>query len=872
LTPRESTGPPSAPVAFERNVGQAPERVRFVGRRTGSTVLLTPTQVIVAAKRTRRTTAHADQLVVAMTMIGANSSCELVPEGEARGTSNYLIGSDPHRWRIGISASSAVRYREIYPGVDLVLYASDKTLEYDFVLAPSADPRTISLAFEGAEPVIGPAGDLMLRSAAGSMSHSAPAIYQMVDGRRRIVPGKFARTDCGTVTFALGAYDRTAPVVIDPAVDLSTYFGGSSFDFPAEVAVDAQGGIYFVGTTFSFDYPLLNSGGRVRSGENDAFVTKLSSDGSVAYSTVIGGSGQEDALGVAVDPSGQAIISGRADSEDFPTTPGAFQTAPRGPDGFVAKLSGDGSGLVFSTRVGGGDEDFLTGVDIDDAGDIYTTGLTRSDDFPATAGAAQQQLAGNLDVVVVKLSSTGSTVSYATYLGGPESDLGPGEVSISVDQQRNAIVAGTTSSPGFPTTDGAIQRGIARPFDVFVTKVSASGDAFVYSTLLGGSGWDVCQDVDLTPTGEACIVGLTESTNFPTANALQPSNAGGIDVFVAKLSADGRSLRFATYLGGSGDDGVFREDNYNFAIRLDAVGQIFVAGGTQSTNFPTKDPIQPVLDGEADAFLTKLAADGSAILFSTYLGGSSDELAFGLDVDGAGNACVLGVTLSTDLPLVRPVQSTLAGEFDQFVIRVVDTYTIRWDPPNAENAPPRNAEAVLEEPPSRVRTPISAAIPAVAAGVRALTGYKVYRSTTPNVAITPANLFTTVPPTQTSAPMAPGGSFFAVTACYSNGSESDPSNEAGAGAGAGPSIARVKLKASKVVITGMNFTSTALVFLDGIPFVKTARSKKNGTKLAQKGQLLTGQTVGEYLASTAGPVLVGVRNSNGVFTAFPVPR
>ena len=391
----------------------------------------------------------------------------------------------------------------------------------------------------------------------------------------------------------------------------------------------------------------------------------------LVYSTYLGG---DAGSGIAVDPSGNAYVTGSTSSSNFPTA-NPFQAVYGGfTDAYVAKLNPDGSALVYSTYLGGRDSDYGYGIAVDSAGNAYVTGYTESTDFP-TAHALQDFRAGELDAFVAKLTPDGSALVYSTYLGGYggmfEQSYGYG---IAVDASGNAYVTGQTGSPSFPTAS-PLQAVFGGYLDAFVAKLNPTGSALVYSTYLGGSDYDNGYGIAVDSAGNAYVTGGTVSTDFPTANPLQAVLGGGQDVFVAKLNPTGSALVYSTYLGGSDFD-------RGFGIAADSSGNAYVTGQTNSVDFPTANALQPVYGGGpafdpiemgGDVFVAKLNPTGSALAYSTYLGGSNGDEGYGIAVDSAGNAYVTGVTLSTDFPTASPLQAVLWGPNDSFVAKLNPT-------------------------------------------------------------------------------------------------------------------------------------------------------------------------------------------------------
>ena len=464
----------------------------------------------------------------------------------------------------------------------------------------------------------------------------------------------------------------------------STFLGGSSTDEALAVAADAAGNTYVAGWTGSANFPATAgafdpsfNGGR------DAFVAKFLPDGTLAWATFLGGSGNERAHGVAVDAGGNVYVTGRTDSADFPTTEGSFDVTFNGNvDAFVAKLSADGSALAYSTFLGGTGFEIDQGFDtlarrvgeiaVDAEGNAYVTGSTTSADFPTTAGAFQTTHAGGMDVFVTKLSADGSALVYSTFLGGTDFDRGHG---IAVDAGGNAYVTGEAISINFPTTAGAFQPRKAGGFnDAFVTKLDPTGSALVYSSYLGGTQSEAPGRLALDADGNAYVTGGTSSFDFPTtAGAFQPEKEpSGWDAYVTKVNADGSALVYSTYLGGRFGD------EFGHGIAVDGSGHAYVTGQTTSGTFPVANAFQPGKRGQIDAFVTKLTPDGSALVYSSYLGGRRDDIGYGIAVDANGTAYVVGETASSGAFFTTPFPTTPdalqpvfgGGATDAFVVRI----------------------------------------------------------------------------------------------------------------------------------------------------------------------------------------------------------
>jgi Beta-propeller repeat len=615
------------PLSFEANRGQADGQVKFLSRGNGFSLFLTNDEAVIALKkagprnpgarkrpggpmRTADNDASADARI-RLQLLGANMSPRVVGIAELPGKTNYFIGGDPAKWRTNVPTYAEVKYEGIYPGVDLIYYGNRGRLEYDFVLAPGIDPGLIGLRFRGGSEVkIDEKGDLLLHS--DGVRFQKPLVYQNADGTRKQVESRYLMTADNTIRFSVGAYDRSKPLVIDPVILYSTYLGGSGTDNGGSIAVDETGNAYLTGQAGSVDFPIVNAVQPTFAGTgfepSNVFITKINANGSaLVYSTYLGGSGRDFGSGIAVDPSGNVYVTGFANSFDFPTV-NALQPVshgccgPDGGTGFVAKLNPAGSALVYSTFLGGFGDDSGDAIAADAAGNAYVTGATQSTDFP-TAHPLQATL-------------------------------------------------GTDAGS-----------------DAFVTKINPNGSALVFSTYLGGGG-DFAHDsgtgIAIDPAGNVYVVGTAQSSNFPTANALQPNRTGGENAFVTKINPSGSAFVYSTYLGGSSPSG-----DSGDGIAVDRSGNAYVVGETFSADFPTVNPVQSTLKGSSDAFLTKINASGSALDYSTFLGGSGTDVAGSVAVDDLGNAYIAGATESTDFPTLNALQATFGGlSLDGFVAEI----------------------------------------------------------------------------------------------------------------------------------------------------------------------------------------------------------
>ena len=702
----------SLPLNFELNQGQTHKRVKFVARSEGYVLFLTPTEAVMALDNpaahrkgkdgdleSREEKAPQPRSIVRMKLKGANPAPQIEGLDQSTTTSNYFAGANPTAWRTNIPNYARVRYAQVYPGVDMVYYGNARRLEYDFIVAPGSDPELIEIAFGGIQSFeISQTGDVVLHTQQGDFRQSKPNAYQEVNGVREEVAISYVAKSERGIGFLLGAYDQSKPLIIDPVLVYSTYLGGSGFDQGYAIAVDSLGNSYVTGQTAAIDFPTTAGAFQTQYGGGDAFVAKLNPSGSaLVYSTYLASASGN---GIAVDSAGNAYVTGDAGPTSFPTTAGAFQTAPLGYDAFVTKLNSTGSALVYSARFGGNLDDFSRGIALDKSGNAYITGWTvcRSTvcTFP-TVNAFQPNFAGgNNDAFVTKIDSTGSSLVYSTYLGGGKIINGTedwGE-AIAVDSVGSAYVTGYTYSPDFPVTAGAFDTARAG-LDAFVTKFTPDGAALVYSTFLGGAGREQGQGIAVDINGNAYITGITESFDSPFTSAYEGfpvtpgafQMKGSYDAFVTKLNSKGSALVYSTYLGGSG--GVDR----GWAITLDDAGNACVTGDTGSNNFPISNAIQAAFGGgPTDAFVTKLNAAGSGLVYSTFLGGNLTDEGRGIACKGV-DVFVTGHTSSANFPTSNPLQDTNGGGLqnhdDAFVVRIGDIGPVPTPTPTPTPTPRR---------------------------------------------------------------------------------------------------------------------------------------------------------------------------------------
>ncbi len=699
------------PLAFEQNQGQTDARVKYMARGNGYILFLTANDAVFLLRSpsaesetstelrgtelramgpAQRNTHRNSTAVVRMQLVGGNSRAKISASNQVPGKSNYFLGSDPNQWRTDVASYARVSYQDVYPGVNLAFYGAQRQLEFDFVVAPGADPAPLNFNFTGAQRMkTDDSGNLVISSAAGDILLHKPVAYQEQKGARQPVDARFRLKASNQVSFELGNYDRSRELVIDPSVSYaySTYLGGSGNDAGYGIAFDSNGDAYVTGQTASANFPGASN---TLIGTANAFVTKIAADGSsLIYSIYVGGNGANGDSGnaIAVDASGDAFVAGGTTSYNFPHTTGAFQTTLKGAgNAFVLELAPSGA-LMYSTYLGGTGTDVALGIALasDGSGDVYVAGKTSSADFP-TQGPLQT-LGGGF---VTKLNSSGTALVYSTYLGV----AGDSVNAVALDSNDNAYVTGQTFSSSFHTTTGAFQTGCGScsngNSNAFVTAINPTGSAYVYSTFLGGNGLDAGDGIAVDSADNAYVTGVTTSSKFPTTTAaLQTTYGGATDAFVTKLNPAGSTLVYSTYLGGSAFD-------TGAGIAVDANNNAYVTGQTSSSNFPTANPTQSAIGGASDAFVSELNAAGSQLVFSTFLGGSAneDDGGFGaIAVDGPGaNIYVTGDTQSTNFPTQSPHQAANGGNADAFVVKyaqpVTPTFTLSATPLSPATASP----------------------------------------------------------------------------------------------------------------------------------------------------------------------------------------
>jgi hypothetical protein len=667
-------------LAFERNLGQSGSDASFLARMPKYTVFLDAKQAAVVFQQrrkgespTRLYTKPVENVssAIRLSLLGTTPSSRAEGEDALTAKSNYFIGSDPALWFKNVPTYARVRYASIYKHVDMVYYGGDEHLEYDFIVHPGGNAREIKFSLlDGSSVHLEPSGDLLIQVGDSTIQLSKPVAYQVVSGHKTRIEACFHPLGNREYGFQVGSYDRGQDLIIDPELIFSTYLGGTSDEGVFGIAFDEEHNIYVAGETSSVDFPTRQPLQPQLGGNYDAFVSKFDPTGrKLIYSTYIGGSGYDHAVGLRVDSRGNAYIAGLTFSVDFPVK-NALQAANAGQaDGFLSKLNSSGSELVFSTYLGGSGFDQVNGLALGPEGSIYLAGFTSSGNFPTTPNAFGTKCDGGVqpycagDAFITKFDASGQKLAYSTLVGGSSSDAANG---IAVDQRGNAYITGQTSSRDFPVHD-PYQANLAGPGDAFVLKLDPSGSKSVWATFLGGSGFDVGTDIALDYHDNVYVTGTTNSSDFPLSHAFQASNKGGpSDGFVTKFNPQGVQLIYSTYIGGSGLD-------FPFRIAIDRNERPAIVGFTSSTDFPLQSPLQPsYAGGMTDAFVLQLHRNGEHLRFSTYLGGTGDEYGYAIAMGCDDNIWVGGSTSSTNFPLHRAFQPVYGGgPFDAFLSEII---------------------------------------------------------------------------------------------------------------------------------------------------------------------------------------------------------
>jgi hypothetical protein len=689
------------PLTFERNQGQTQPQVKFLSRGRGYTAFLTADGMVLSLRSAKAATSPTPPTAAAQKslpsvatlqfkLVGAAKNPVAMGEDPQPGKVNYFIGNDPKKWRTNVATYARVRYRNVYPGIDLVYYGNHRQIEYDFAVSPKADASRIQFEIKGAKNVhLDGNGDLVLKTGTGELHFQNPAIYQESNGARTPLQGGYVMQDSTHVGFQLAPRDASKTTVIDPVLVYSTYLGGSGDDQPTGIAVDSSGSVYVAGYTDSADFPLATLGSLPASSTH-VFVAKFDVTGSnLVYADYLGGSNQDYGYALALDSANEVYVTGSTASSDFPMVNAYQSTYPGSFNAFLTRISADGSSLLYSTYFGGNGSDIPASVAIDSSSDALIAGNTSSTNLPVSS-AYQSTVSPNGGGVwgnygfVTKFSPDGSQLIYSTYLGGSSNvayncggtPCWPSPTSaitgLALDGSGSAYVAGNTNTYDFPTTGGAYittdstqQDGIVG----FVSKFNGSG-ALQYSTYFYESSgiYTTVSAIAADSLGSAYITGLAFSDGtFPLTSTTicDPSVYGEACsyAFVTKFDSAGATLLYSTFLG---------PNNYASpaAIALDANNDAYVLATSSSNTFGLVNGIEAYTSGN-DALIAEIDPAAASQLFATFLGGSSDENSSSMALDSNGNIYVTGNTDSTDFPITQGAfQTILGGATDAFIAKI----------------------------------------------------------------------------------------------------------------------------------------------------------------------------------------------------------
>ena len=714
------------PLFFEKNIGQFDSKVDFVSRNNHLNLYLGANHAKVSFDPLNR------ENYIKIILLDTDQNTQSKGIDQKSGKTNYFFGQEKETWLNSIPLYKKVSYQSVYPGIDLLYYGNNGELEYDFIVAPDIDYRIIKLKFEGAEKLeLNETGDLLLHTKQGTIVQKAPFVYQENNYRKQIIESQYLLADNNQVSFQIADYDKTRPLIIDPVLTYASYLGDTNNEEGNDIAIDGDGNSYIVGSTTSVDFPLNKPfQNQYGGGESDLFVSKFNADNTHIFTTYLGGSANDKGLSIAVDQTGYIYIAGETNSRDFPTilpvqsTLSGNNNCNEGKsdcnDAFIAKLSNDGSELIFSTYLGGDNKEIARSIAVDDDGNVYIAGVTTSYNFPVKneiqSTLKQQEVSeselrdkcgvnklikNHGDAFISKLDTNNYSYIFSTYLGGTCVDAAFG---IDLDNSKNIFVTGVTASPDFPVQIDAdvcselnITEEECLPFqedfkfqtDIFLLKLNPEGNKILYATYFGDSGAEIGLDVTIDNAGSAYITGYTDSPNLGHLNPFQGKHGGGRDAFIAKFSAEKGGLLYSSYLGGDKDD-----EGHGIAVNTE--NEIYIAGKTSSDDFPVNNPIRGIYGGKGDAFISKLCfpvedenksiddpcklSDESSnllrLVYSSYLGGSAKDSVKSISLTENINPEIflVGKTKSTDLTTVNPLTGFTInqGKEDVFIAKLQD--------------------------------------------------------------------------------------------------------------------------------------------------------------------------------------------------------
>lgn len=607
--------------------------------------------------------AKHEKLSIVTKFIDANPNARVTGLDQLPYMSNYFLGNDPSLWRKNVLNYSAIIYRNIYPGIDFKYYGDKHSIKYDLIVHQGANISEIKIDYQGVNEIsVSSTGELIINTALGLIYEKFPYCYQEINGIKKEIKGRYVISDKGYLGFWVDStYNPLYTLIIDPEISFSTFLGGTDWDIGQGICADVNGYIYVTGGTTSSDFPTANPYDENYHSGRDVFIAKYSPFGdSLLYSTYLGGFSDDMGYRITADNQGRLCLAGYTCSPDFPISNAYDPTFNGNRDVFLAKLSANGDSLIFSTFLGGSEDDRCYRMEVDHYFNMYVSGYTYSSDYPLV-NAFDNCHNGGADVFVSKLSASGESLLYSTFLGGSGTDYGLG---LTVDSEGFASITGFTNSSDFPT-EYAFDPTYNGSCDAFAAKLSQSGNELIYSTYLGGSYDDNGYAIDVDIEGNAYITGGTYSYDFPAFNSYDSTFNGGNDIFLIKISPWG-NVEFSTFIGGSCDD-------YGDGIAVDNKGCAFISGRTASPNFPTVNPFDNSYNGYWDVFVLQFSSQTQSLEYSTFLGGSYDDCSFHINIDYNRDILVTGYTESPDFPTVNAYDFNYNGSTDVFITKFSNT-------------------------------------------------------------------------------------------------------------------------------------------------------------------------------------------------------
>lgn len=672
-TRSDQQSPGLFPAGLISNHGQLENYIQYQSMGFTAGLYLSATELIWALASTEK-----PSQVIHMQYLDANPAVKIIPSGDPSGYISIFKGRDVSDWLTGLPAYPGVKYHRLYPGVDLHLDLTASGLKSTYFLAPGVDPgvvrwryspdNQVTVDYSGGDLIIAAEGDLV------QLVEHAPLAWQETPSGRREVAARFTPSPEGVYSFDVAEFDPSLPLVIDPMIEFTTYLGGSKIDRTRDVKVDQNGNIYVAGYTYSTDFP--NSGTFPPGGESDIFLTRFSPDGqSLTYSVVFGGSGFDEAYGLAIDDSGNIYLSGGTSSDNFPLINAVQASKGGGMDVFLVKLSSDASSLLFSTYLGGSDNDVANCLQVTSTGIAYLAGSTYSVNLPVSPGAYDETLGGTTDGFVAAYDSNTFTKKFVTYLGGSDHDDAR---DLAIAPDLSAYILGTTASTNFPIlnpyqgTPGGGNCWYGPCYDNFITRIAATGDSLLYSSYFGGSQSDLGGSLALGQGGDLALLIMTDSKNLPAVKPLQSYMAGAYmvgDWYIARLNTQSNTLKFASYLGGLEDENIGD-------VAVDQDGAILIAGTTNSACIRSLNR-KPRSSTSSDSLLVSIDPEKGRLIDYLYLGGSDNDEGIALTLDQIGNPIVVGRTDSIDFPKIEAYDNSYNGSEDGFLIKL----KLHEDPP-----------------------------------------------------------------------------------------------------------------------------------------------------------------------------------------------